>query len=123
MSTLEIVNAELYADRTFQNWHRKAFGREDDAIDIDLYGVCHNWKCRKGLYLIESSTDRNKSTSILRALAKAAGVNAYLVLHDGARPYYARRIWPDGHHVVLGEESIQGMLKDLRLAHFCDAGA
>lgn len=70
---------DAYHDRTVQDWHRHTFGPQDDAIDIDLMGICH--ECREALYLIEASTNPKKATTAVRRLGTRADVPSYLVLH------------------------------------------
>jgi hypothetical protein len=76
------MNETLYADRTFQNWHRESMPANADGIDLDFLGVCREWRCRKALYAIESTTRDNKPTTILERLAKDLGCYGIVVVHD-----------------------------------------
>lgn len=82
---LQIMNETLYADRTFQNWHRLSMPREADGIDLDFLGVCREWRCRKALYAIESTTRDDKPSTILKRLAEDVGCYAIIVVHDTDR--------------------------------------
>lgn len=82
---LQILNAELYADRTVQDWHRREMPRDADAIDLDLFGVCHRAYCRDPLYFIEATTNPNKPATILRRLAEKSKAYAFIVQHDTER--------------------------------------
>jgi hypothetical protein len=79
---LQIVNRELYANRTVQDWHRRVMPRDADAIDLDLMGVCRRSYCRDPLYFIEATTNPNKPATILRRLANKAGAFGIVVYHD-----------------------------------------
>lgn len=79
---LQVMNESLYADRTFQDWHRSEMPTNADAIDLDLFGVCHRGSCRDPLYLVESTTRSDKPCSILRRLAQRAQCFALIVQHD-----------------------------------------
>ena len=92
MSPLEIRNSVLYLDRTVQDWHRRHFHQEDDAFDLDLYGACH--VCRDPLYLIESSTNPDKTTTATRKLAVRANCAAFLILHSEGNIVGGRKISP-----------------------------
>ena len=82
---LEVMNESLYADRTFQDWHRTKMPRNADAIDLDLFGVCHRPGCRDPLYLVESTTRSDKPHSILVRLAQRAKCFALVVQHDTSK--------------------------------------
>lgn len=75
-----IQNIELYHDRTVQDWHRYTFPPAHKALDLDLFGFCQF--CRETVYMVESTTNPNKATSVLRALAARASVPAAVVLHS-----------------------------------------
>ena len=79
---LNIVNQELYADRTVQDWHRRVMSYDSDAIDVDLMGVCPVKWCRDPLYVIEATTNPNKPATILRKLAEKATMAGIVVYHD-----------------------------------------
>ena len=79
---LQIMNAELYADRTVQDWHRRVMPADADAIDLDLFGLCHRGYCRDPLYFIEATTNPNKPATILRRLALKADAFGIVVQHD-----------------------------------------
>lgn len=79
---LEVMNRELYADRTVQDWHRFSLPSDHDAIDVDLMGVCRRGFCRDPLYFIEATTNPNKPATILRRLAEKAGGFGIVVVHD-----------------------------------------
>lgn len=113
---VQINNRQLYEDRTVQDWHRDRFSRRADAIDLDLFGVCHLGYCREPLYLIEATTNPNKPDSILRGLARKAGVPAFVVVHNQIAPTHARQIWPVPVGWML-EPDLAGLLKVLRSRH------
>jgi hypothetical protein len=79
---LNIVNADLYADRTVQDWHRVTMPHDADAIDVDLMGVCPVKWCRDPVYVIEATTNPNKPATILRRLAEKAGMVGIVVYHN-----------------------------------------
>jgi hypothetical protein len=79
---LEIVNKELYQDRTVQDWHRRVMPRDADAIDVDLVGVCRHSYCREPLYWIEATTNPNKPATILRRFAQMTNAYGLVVQHD-----------------------------------------
>lgn len=79
---LHIMNQELYADRTVQDWHRRTLPRDHDAIDVDLVGVCHRAWCRDPLYWIESTTRWDKPATILRRMAEKTDAYGIVVVHD-----------------------------------------
>jgi hypothetical protein len=79
---LHIMNQELYADRTVQDWHRRTLPRDHDAIDVDLVGVCHRSYCRDPLYWIESTTRWDKTATILRRFAEKTDAYGIVVVHD-----------------------------------------
>jgi hypothetical protein len=114
---LEIRNRDLYLERTVQDWHRVAFGPTDDAIDLDLFGVCH--RCRDPLYLIEGAgASLRKPTTILVRLAIRASVPAFLVSHSAGRVVGGRQVWP---HLIsyTSERQIRAALAALREEHEC----
>lgn len=88
-----IINAKLYADRTVQDWHRTKLPKNHTAIDIDLMGYCG--VCSKPVYLIESTTNPNKWTSVLHATAAEANVPAAVVIHQAGQVTAGRTIWPN----------------------------
>lgn len=69
-------------DRRYNDWHYSLPGRVDY---IDLDGVEDCWDCRDPLALVETTTNPEKSTSILRKLAARAGVPAWLVILPRSR--------------------------------------
>lgn len=79
---LQILNETLYHDRTVQDWHRRTMARDADAIDIDLMGVCHDFKCRDPLYIIEATTNPNKPATILRRLAEKSEAVGIVAVHN-----------------------------------------
>jgi hypothetical protein len=103
----------LYEDRTVQDWHRRVFGEDCWAIDLDLLGACR--RCREPLYLIEATTNPNKPTSILFNLARRAHVPALIIWHDREDPTGARQIYPD--RVDINAERLVGFITDLRSQH------
>lgn len=110
----DIQNPDLYADRTVQDWHREAFPKDHWAIDLDLMGACS--KCRAPLYLIESTTNPQKPTSILMRLAKRADVPAFVIYHDTERITFAKRIYPS-HERYADVTQVQVALVVARLLH------
>lgn len=111
----EILNPDLYQDRTVQDWHRVRFPRQAWAIDLDLMGACHI--CREPLYLIEATTNPNKPTTILRALAKRADIPGLVIFHDTEQVRSARLVYPKTN--VYGDEiTVHGLLVAIRTYHF-----
>lgn len=112
-------------DLTFSAWHRRRFGDDATALDVDLVGYCD--ACRAPLYAIESTTAENKSTRILVELASRLGCPALLVRYsaDGdelveLRAHYARPI--DGRRTFVGHEAeLVELLLGLRATHRCEA--
>ena len=99
--TTEIRNAALYFDRTVQLAHRTGMGDDAHAIDVDLAGFCK--RCSRPLYLIESTTNPEKGTRYLRALASAASCHAVLILHREGTIRRWRRIAPTWSDWAEGE--------------------
>lgn len=69
-------------DLTFSRWHR-ALPDFCTCIDLDFLEYCQH--CRRPLALIEIARGHHgsiKPTTVLRQLAIAAGIRAYLVLYD-----------------------------------------
>ena len=71
-------------DLTFSQWHR-TLGSGCPAIDVDWLEYC---PCNKILALIEDARDggQRKSSYKTAALAKLAGVPAYVVLYQAEMP-------------------------------------
>jgi hypothetical protein len=96
MTHTDVRNANLYADRTVQDWHRDALPAEASAMDLDLMGFCGKGYCRAPVYFIEATTNtENKATTVTRALARATGAPAYLAFHKDGKVIGGRRIHPD----------------------------
>ena len=122
MTPLAILNEELYHDRTVQDWHRTVFGADCWAIDLDLMGACR--QCREPLYLIESSTNPEKATSILSRLAVRADLPALLVLHRdgeivGGKVVHAPRN-PLDHRRLCGEGEVRRCIEVIRHRHLSE---
>lgn len=116
MSHAQVRNEALYQDRTVQDWHRDAFPIHHKAIDLDLFGWCPVSECNAPLYLIESSTNRDKPVSVIRALSRAASVVGLLVIHNRVEPIEARIVAPtqgDWHDVSW----LVAYLRHLRREH------
>lgn len=112
----EIGNHDLYHDRTVQDWHRRELPRMCTAIDLDLMGACKS--CSHPLYLIEASTNPEKGVSILRRLARAARVPAFLVLHDTAVITKTYWIEPERADVIQGPAELEATLLALIKGHY-----
>jgi hypothetical protein len=112
-------------DLTFSAWHRRRFGDDASAIDVDLVGYCT--RCARPLYAIEATRREDKSTRILVELARRLDCPALLVRYDeldgdlvGLRAHYARPI--DGRRTFVGHEAeLVELLLHLRLSHRCEA--
>lgn len=119
MTHTQVRNAALYADRTVQDWHRDAMPGNADALDIDLLGVCADRVCRRPLYVIESTTNPDKNTGMVRALARHAGAVAVLVVHNTDQIVEWRRESPRGLDAPRGTtgEELRHYLLDLRADH------
>lgn len=105
---LHIQNHTLYQDRTVQDWHRNTLPPIATAIDIDLMGACKT--CSTPTYLIEATTNPNKPTNILRALAKRANTPALLIVHNCDVVLYADHIWPTANTRVVGADNVHTLL-------------
>lgn len=113
----DIQNHDLYQDRTVQDWHRESFPADHWAIDLDLMGACR--RCRQPLYLIESTTNPNKPSSILLRLAQRADIPAFVIYHDTEHITSAKRIYPS--HKIYGDAiQVQMALVVARLMHMND---
>jgi len=110
-------------DLTFSRWHRRRFGDDATAIDVDLVGYCD--PCGAPLYAIESTRREDKSTYVLTQLARRLDCPALLVrytAHDGElvelRAHYAQPV--DGKRRFVGHEpELVELLLHLRLIHRC----
>lgn len=112
-----ILNPELYADRTVQDWHRAKFPKDWSAMDLDLAGVCG--KCKHSLYLIEATTNPQKHTTYLRALAEDSDVPALLVFHKDKQVTSGRMVWP-WVEAFRTEQDVIDFLTQLRSGHLCE---
>lgn len=117
-----IRDEALYYDRTVQDWHYKQLPDNHTAIDLDLMGACAVGWCRAPLYLVEATTNPDKPTSILRALAQRATLPAFVVYHDtlgvsGGRLVYAPFPREPGAAREWVADDLLGILKAIRLAH------
>jgi hypothetical protein len=84
MSRYERYNTR---DLTFSRWHRYALADNVTAIDVDLLEYCQ--RCRAPLCGIEAARDvgqRDKPTTVLAALAAAAGIPGLCVLYTPGPP-------------------------------------
>ena len=116
----DIVNPTLYGDRTVQDWHRDTFGRDAWAIDLDLMGACH--KCREPLYLVESTTNPHKATTILLALSRRSRIPALVILHDTVQIRSGTVLTPIRRY--LGDsDQVADYLQELRSIHMHDEHA
>lgn len=89
------------------------------AIDIDLLGACHVKSCSAPLYLIESTTNPNKTTDIIAAIAQRAGVPALLIVHDcNDAPLYLAWVWPRSSGHVTGADNVANVLLKMRQQHY-----
>jgi hypothetical protein len=110
-------------DLAFSRWHRRTFGDDATAIDVDLVGYCDD--CGAALYAIEATRREDKSTRVLTGLADRLGCDAFLVRYvevDGVlvdlRAHYARPI--SGRRVFVGHEpEFVDLLLYLRTTHHC----
>lgn len=113
---LHIVNQDLYADRTVQNWHRTIFPANFDAIDVDLLGYCHLGSCRQTLYLIESTTNPNKPLTVITKLAERAGVVCLMIQHDQNVIVRGKIVYPI-QEVLPDELSVYDAIRQIRSSH------
>ena len=111
---LKILNPALYQDKTVQDWHRNTFPATWWAIDLDLLGACY--LCRIPLYLIESTTNPNKATSILVRLADMAGLPALVILHSAGQIVGGKLLRPTLKS-LSGESEVRAQLSAIRLKH------
>lgn len=116
MSPQRILSADLYHDRTVQDWHRATFCTNSTAIDVDLCGYCP--KCRAPLYLIEATTNPQKSASVIAELAHRTGARAFIIRHDAGLLVEATDVATGTNY--LGENSIRSTLALIRLNHVRD---
>lgn len=118
MSPDRVQNEDLYHDRTFQDWHRATFPKDHWAFDLDLFGAC-KW-CKEPLWLAESTTNPNKSTTVLHALARRANVHGFLVLHDRSTLLLARVVWSPTLRrgtEIKSQKQIEATLWAIRFLH------
>lgn len=115
MSPRRVENEELYHDRTVQGWHRDSFPDSWTAIDLDLMGACQ--RCRRPLYLIESTTNPNKYVGILTALAQRSDVPAFIVYHNTSEVTGGKVIYP--HHERCTPDRLIECLTNIRRNHRC----
>ena len=112
---LSIINSDLYADRTVQDWHRAAFPASAWAIDLDLLGACN--LCRCPVYLIEATTNPNKPLSILKKLAEVSSLPAFVIWHDTQTVTSGRQIYPK--YVALPSQThVATALISVRRQHY-----
>lgn len=120
----EILNPDLYQDRTVQDWHRQLKDAHGEpltkwkAIDLDLMGYCHI--CRDPLYLIESTTNEQKATTVMRALARRAQLPAFVVLHNRLEILQSRLVanpFSDRKPLYSGSTELQYALGATRVYH------
>ena len=113
---LNIVNAELYADRTGQNWHRTVFPNNFDAIDLDLLGYCHRGYCRETIYLVEFTTNPEKPLTVITKLARRAGVAALVIQHDCNVIVSGRQVEPESI-LLRNNQEVMERVHQLRWQH------
>lgn len=85
-------------DLTFSKWHR-TLSDDCTVIDVDFAEYCN--RCKRVLAVIEIAHGHHgtiKPTTILKSLAKQAGVAAYLFLYDTD---------PDGPHGLAPTMRVQ----------------
>lgn len=120
---LDIMNRELYQDRTVQDWHRSVMARDADAIDVDLVGVCHQSYCRDPLYWVEATTNPNKPATILRRFAELTNSVGIVVQHDTETLTGVRVVWdPYGGKLPYEpsqdvSEALESYLSRVRFVH------
>jgi len=111
---LKILNQALYADRTVQDWHRNTFPSTWWAIDLDLVGACY--LCKIPLYLIESTTNPNKATSIMVRFADMTGIPALVILHTKGQVVGGTLLRPM-FKSLDGESEVRAQLSAIRWKH------
>lgn len=111
----EIRNEELYLDRTFQHWHRRALPADHTASDLDLFDYCH--ACYWPLWLYESSTSLKHPTTVMTTLAAQIrdGIPSFLVIHDRERITCAREF--PGRIEIDSEKKLIARIHELRNEH------
>lgn len=109
-----INNLTQYHDRTVQDWHRTHFPHDHSAIDLDLAGACR--LCYDPLYLIESTSDPNKHTGFLRALARKADTPALLIEHHDNKITRGVELYP-APDIIGGQFELERYLFGLRDKH------
>lgn len=114
-------------DLTYSRWHRSL---EDELtyIDIDACEYCEN--CREPLALIETAMDVGqsfKATTVMRNLAKLAGIPAFLALYaefEGSMNFRFRQVSPiyDPDWREMNGPEFADVLRFLRKDHECRKG-
>lgn len=113
MSPMAVLNPVLYADRTVQDWHR-SLDESWGAIDVDLLGYCR--RCRKSLYLTESTTNPNKFAGVLLRLGQDAGVPVLIIFHRNKLVTGAKMLHP--RSATIGSETeLRHVLDQFRNEH------
>lgn len=109
----------------WSRWHREPnLPHEAAYIDIDGCEYCR--QCKEPVFLIETAhkTGKPKATTVLRALAKRAGISAYLVRYEGCMSNESnvdiQQVWPWNDQVVtMTGQAMRDYLLGLRI-HNCD---
>lgn len=113
-------------DLTYSKWHREQLEDAITYIDIDAAEYCQ--RCRRPLALIELARDvgqSHKTVTVIRNLARLAGIAAYLVLYklDGngeIERFRVTTIEPRrGAESVMAPADFANLLRALRVSHDC----
>ncbi len=110
-------------DLAVSGWHRRAFGDNATAIDLDLMGLCK--KCGAHLYVLEDTRELGaKPTTITKASANRLNCVAFLIqyrrdelLSEEFEVFRATRIWPEPRTVVGGEDELARLIQTIRDQH------
>lgn len=80
----EIQNDDLYegSTRFVRDWHRATFGKRAKMVDLDGVGYCPD--CKEILYVVEGTSNPEKTVWLCRKVAHALSVPAIVVRHDAA---------------------------------------
>jgi hypothetical protein len=112
----------------FSGWHR-SLSDDCTVIDVDFAEYCN--RCKRILAVIETAHGHHgtvKPTTVLRSLARQAGVSAYLILYDCdpagehglAATMRVQRVYPRPSVMkVLSIGEVGALIERIHSAHTC----
>lgn len=106
-------------DLTISAWHRRVFGPDASAFDLDLVGMCKS--CSNHLYAMEVTRAADKSTTWTGKTALRLNVPGYLITYScditgELETFTAQQIYP-GKRLIGGQLDMKIHLEELRRAH------